>query len=122
MSAPLDFSSITKADLERVGLGLVSEVVRMGDTYIVAKIPCLSPVFPAEFHEVEKRIYERVGEHPNILRYLGQSPPECSILKNALLFEHQPHNIRACIHDLHELSPCYREFVCPPPLNERSKI
>lgn len=123
MSAPLDFSSITKADLEGVGLGLVSELVRIGDTDIVAKIPCPSPLFPAELYEVEKRIYERVGEHPNILRYLGQSPPKCSILKNALLLEYQPHNIRACIHDLYELSPCYPEFVLPrTPLKEVNSL
>ena len=113
MSTPLDFDSIAEADLEGIDIGLVSEVVRIRNTNIVAKIPALSPIFPIELHEVEKRIYERVGEHPHILRYLGQSPPQCSILKGALLFEYQPFNIRRSIHELHALSPHYQELVAP---------
>lgn len=94
-------------------MGLVSEVVRIRDTNVVAKIPAISPVFPAELHEVEKRVYERVGEHPHILQYLGQSPPECGILQGALLFEYHPYNIRHCIHELHALSPHPQESVAP---------
>ncbi|SPO04503.1 related to vesicular transport-associated repeat protein Tb-291 [Cephalotrichum gorgonifer] len=65
---PLDFSNIKSDDLLGVGLGLVSEVVRIRNTNVVAKIPAISPVFGPGFHEIEKKVYERVGKHPHILQ------------------------------------------------------
>ena len=110
MAAQVDFANITLQDLEGVGIGLVSEAVRMRGTNIVAKIPAISPTFPRELHDVEKAVYERLGQHANILRYLGQAPPECSILKGALLFEyHSRGTLRGCIHNLHTLFPDFLE-------------
>lgn len=110
MVTQVDFSSITLRDIEGVGIGLVSEAVRIRGTNIVAKIPAISPTFPRELHDVEKEVYERVGQHPHILRYPGQAPPECSILKAALLLEyHSRGTVRGCIHDLHTLSPDFLE-------------
>ena len=106
MPPPVDFSGITPKYLEGVGLGLVSDVVRICNTNLVAKIPAISPVFGPEFHEAEKKVYEHLGQHPHILRYLGQSPPVCRLLKNALLFEYHANGaLRAIIHDLHRLTP-----------------
>ncbi|KAF2453091.1 hypothetical protein BDY21DRAFT_424707 [Lineolata rhizophorae] len=50
------------------------------------------------------RIYERVQDHPNILRYLGQSPPECTLLRSALLFEcHLRGSLTDCLGQLKNL-------------------
>jgi hypothetical protein len=85
---PFDLSTLTKDKLRGVGIGLSSEVVHIAGTNIVAKIPSLRDL---EDQKVEKKIYERLQEHPNILRYLGQSPPACTLLRSALLFEYHPH-------------------------------
>lgn len=90
MPLPFDFTALTKDDLHGIGLGLTSEVVRIADTNVVAKLPTPSAVLGLEVHEIEKKVYERVRDHPNILRCLGQSPPECTLLRSALLFEYHP--------------------------------
>lgn len=36
---------------------------------------------------IEKRIYERLGFHPCILRFLGEVPPGC-VLRKGLMFEY----------------------------------
>ncbi|KAI2084643.1 hypothetical protein LOZ36_004654 [Ophidiomyces ophidiicola] len=90
MSFTVEFSSLTRKDLYGVGIGVTSQVVRIADSNIVAKIPSLSPYTGPEFHDIEKRAYERLQGHPNILRCFGQSPPECTLLQGALLFEYHP--------------------------------
>ena len=85
MAIPVDFTAITSRDIEGVGIGLVSEAIRIRNTNVVAKIPAISPTFPRELHDIEKAVYERVGQHPHILQYYGQAPPECRILKGGLL-------------------------------------
>lgn len=101
MPLPFDFTALTKDDLHGVGLGLTSEVVRIADTNIVAKIPTPSAILGLEVHEIEKKVYERVQDHPNILRYLGQSPPECTLLRGALLFEyHSRGSLIDCLDQL----------------------
>ncbi|KIV89099.1 hypothetical protein PV10_08703 [Exophiala mesophila] len=85
---PFDTSTLTREQLRGVGIGISSEVVHILGTNIIAKIPAPQAL---EDHKVEKRIYDRLQSHPNILRYLGQSPPECTLLRNALLFEYHSH-------------------------------
>ncbi|OAG45502.1 hypothetical protein AYO21_00138 [Fonsecaea monophora] len=85
---PFDPSTLRREKLRGVGVGLSSEVVHIAGTNIVAKIPAPQDL---EDQKVEKRIYERLQGHPNILRYLGQSPPACTLLRNALLFEYHRH-------------------------------
>ncbi|WEW54769.1 hypothetical protein PRK78_000194 [Emydomyces testavorans] len=105
MVLPVDLSTLTRRDLRGVGLGVTSEVVRIADTNIVAKIPALSPFFGPQVHEIEKKVYERLEDHPNILRCLGQSPPECTLLRGALLFEYHPRgNLKDCLEKF-RLSP-----------------
>ncbi|KAF1962030.1 kinase-like protein [Byssothecium circinans] len=101
MPLPFDFATLTKDDLHCVGLGLTSEVVRIADTNVVAKIPTPSAVLGLEVHEIEKKVYERVHDRPNILRCLGQSPPECTLLRSALLFEyHSRGSLIDCLDQL----------------------
>ena len=85
---PCNPSTLTREQLRGVGIGISSEVVHILGTNIVAKIPGPQAL---EDHKVEKRIYDRLQSHPNILRFLGQSPPECKLLRNALLFEYHSH-------------------------------
>jgi len=100
----LDFAALSRADLEGVGLGVSSEVFRIRNTNIVAKVPAVSPFFPQDLHENEKAAYDRIGRHPHILRCLGQSPPSCKLLKCALLFEYHPRgSVSDCIKEIPSL-------------------
>ena len=99
-------STLTKDKLRGVGIGLSSEVVHIAGTNIVAKIPSLRDL---EDQKVEKRIYERLQEHPNILKYLGQSPSACTLLRSALLFEY---------HRYGSLIDCFDKLKIP----ERSRF
>lgn len=111
MPLSFDFATLTRHDLHGVGLGLTSEVIRIADTNIVAKIPTLSAVFGPEVHEIEKKVYERLQDHPSILRCLGQSPPECKLLRGALLFEyHSRGNLKDCL-DQPTIVPGRSRFV-----------
>ncbi|RFU32220.1 hypothetical protein B7463_g4103, partial [Scytalidium lignicola] len=104
MSLPFDFKTLTIDDLRPVGLGLTSEVVRIADTNIVAKVPIPSDSLPTKVHEIEKDIYERIQDHPNILKCLGQSPPECELLRSALLFEyHSQGNVKEHLDELNTI-------------------
>ena len=70
MPLPFDFATFTRDDLRGVGVGETSEVVHIVGTNVVAKIPTPSAVFGPEVHEIEK-VYERIQDHPSILRCLG---------------------------------------------------
>lgn len=111
MPLPFNLATITRDDLHGVGLGMTSEVVRIANTNVVAKIPTFSNVFGPEVHDIEKKVYERLQEHPSILRYLGQSPPDCKLLRSALLFEyHQRGNLTDCLDQL-KTNPARSGFV-----------
>ena len=111
MRLPFDFATLTRDDLHGVGLGVTSEVVRIADTNVVAKIPTPSAVFGPEVHEIEKKVYQRLQDHPSILRCLGQSPPECKVLRGALLFEyHSRGNLKDCLDQL-KVFPTRSRFV-----------
>jgi hypothetical protein len=100
MPLPFDLATLTRDDLRSIGLGITSEVIGIGDTNIVGKIPTLSTVFGPEVHEIEK-VYERLQDHPSILRCLHQNPPECKLLRGALLFEyHCRGNLTDCLDQL----------------------
>ncbi|KAI9844668.1 MAG: hypothetical protein M1837_005410 [Sclerophora amabilis] len=101
MPLPFDFATLTRDDLHGVGLGVTAEVVRIANSNVVAKIPAPSAFFGLEVHEIEKKVYERLQDHPSILRCLGQSPPECKLLRGALLFEyHCRGNLKDCFDQL----------------------
>ncbi|KEZ40446.1 hypothetical protein SAPIO_CDS8325 [Scedosporium apiospermum] len=105
----VNFAALRKTDLERVHLGGSSKIFRIRNTNIVAKI---SPTtFPSQYRwrEWEKEMYDRIGTHPHILRYLGQSPPSCRPLNRALLFEYHPKgNAASCIDEILSLPPRQR--------------
>lgn len=71
--------------LRGVDIELSSEVVHIVGTNIVTKIPSPQDL---EDQKVEKRIYERLHGHSNILKYLGQGPPAYMLLRGALFFEY----------------------------------
>jgi len=108
-TASVNFAALRKADLERAHLGGSSKIFRIRNTNIVAKI---SPTtFPSQYRwrEWEKEMYDRIGTHPHILRYLGQSPPSCRPLNRALLFEYHPKgNAASCIDEIFSLPPRQR--------------
>ncbi|KAI9756064.1 MAG: hypothetical protein M4579_004034 [Chaenotheca gracillima] len=101
MPLPFDFATLTEDDLHDVGLGVTSKVVRIANTDVVAKVPKPTAIFGLEVYKIEKKIYERLQEHPNILRYLGQSAPDCKPLRGALLFEYHPRGtVKDCLDQL----------------------
>ncbi|KAI1919954.1 hypothetical protein LOZ65_004233 [Ophidiomyces ophidiicola] len=96
-----------------VGIGVTSQVVRITDSNIVAKIPSLSSYTGPEFNDIEKRAYERLQGHPNILRCFGQSPPECTLLQGALAFEFHPNGtFKDHLGQLNKY-PGRNRFQCP---------
>lgn len=114
MSLSFDFTALKRGDLRGVGLGITSDVVRIADTDVVAKIPGVSNMFGLEVHEIEKRIYKRLKpHHPNILQYLGQSPPECTLLRGALLFQYHRRGTLVCCLDQLKNIPQRNQFVFP---------
>lgn len=106
---PFDPAALTKDDLIGVGIGVTSEVVHIRGTSVVAKLP--ANTLGSKPHETERRVYERLQNHPNILRYLGQSPTSCKLLRGALLFEYHP---RGCLNrclDQHKANHKRKESV-----------
>ncbi|TAQ88911.1 hypothetical protein B7494_g2767 [Chlorociboria aeruginascens] len=94
-----DFAALTKADIVGVGLGLTSDVVQIANSNIVAKIPAFT--LGPKPHDIERRVYERLKDHPSILQYLGQALPNSPIFKGALLFEyHRRGCLEACLDQL----------------------
>ena len=70
MSSPCRaVAEVGSTQFRYVGCGGVSKVYRLAFTGIALKIPYKR----GEAHEVEKRIYERLGQHPFILHYYGES-------------------------------------------------
>ena len=127
MDASVNFSSLSAHHLEGIGLGISSDVVRIRNTNTAAKRPALSPALGPEVHEIERWAYERIGYHPYILRYIGQSPPECKILKSALLFEYHwrgtlPDNINEVPIDASRRRRFVLKKKCPPDASSRAKL
>jgi len=98
---PFDPLSLTKDDLEAIGVGPSSIVVYVKGTNIVAK------TFPPldEDQHSERKIYEHLQKqgqgHPNILKYFGRSPLEHELLRGGLLFEYHPRGtLSACFGKL----------------------
>lgn len=72
--------------IELAGIGCFSQVIKVADTGLVIKEAFDHPVV-GNLQCLEKRIYERLGHHPYILRYYG----EYSLgngLPNGLVFQH----------------------------------
>ncbi|KAK2789237.1 hypothetical protein FQN52_006329 [Onygenales sp. PD_12] len=99
MSLPFDPQALAKSDLHGTGAGVTSQPFRIQRTGVLAKVPALSPISGSDVHAIEKEVYQRLGNgHPNILKYLGQSPPDCKLLQNALFFEYLPRGmLTACL-------------------------
>ncbi|WEW59005.1 hypothetical protein PRK78_004473 [Emydomyces testavorans] len=93
MDLPFDPSALKNDDLEGIGIGFSSIVIRIKGTKIVAK------TFPPldEDQHTERKIYEHLqkdgGGHPNVLRYFGRSPPDNELLRGGLLFEYHRRGI-----------------------------
>jgi hypothetical protein len=69
MTSPYRILAEAKRDqFELAGCGLFAQVVRVVNTGIALKIPD----DPGEADAVEKKIYERLGTHPFILRSYGE--------------------------------------------------
>ncbi|KAK2743942.1 hypothetical protein FQN55_006991 [Onygenales sp. PD_40] len=100
MSLPFDPRTLAKSDLHGAGVGVTSQAFQIQHTGVLAKVPALSPIFGSDVHVIEKKVYQRLGNgHPNILKYLGQSPPDCKLLQNALFFEYHPRGMLAACLD-----------------------
>jgi hypothetical protein len=98
---PFDPSTLTRDDLEAIGVGLSSIVVYIKGTNVVAKT---FPPLDKDQHS-ERRIYEHLQKqgqgHPNILKYFGRSPPEHELLRGGLLLEYHPRGtLSACFGKL----------------------
>lgn len=57
--------------IELAGIGCFSQVIKVADTGLVIKEAFDHPVV-GNLQCLEKRIYERLGRHPYILRYYGE--------------------------------------------------
>jgi hypothetical protein len=69
--------------LEEVGSGLFARVIRVANIEIALKIP----YEPGDADAVEKRIYERLGTHPFILRTYGEGN---SVMGKGLTLKYMP--------------------------------
>jgi serine/threonine protein kinase len=93
---PFDPTTLTKEQLRGGGggVGISSKVVHITRTSVVAKIAAPQDL---EDQKSEKRVYERLQNHPDILRYLGQNPPACKVLGDALFEYHRHGTIIDCL-------------------------
>ncbi|PGH14723.1 hypothetical protein AJ79_02889 [Helicocarpus griseus UAMH5409] len=98
--------------------------VRIRHTKVLAKVPALSPIFSADVHAIEKKVYERLGNgHPNILKYLDQSPPDCKLLQNALFFEYHPRGmLAACLDEWKDVPARVRSVLIQWPFQAVSAV
>lgn len=93
MSNPLPSfveEALSKADRKRIelaGIGCFAHVIKVADTGFVIKESFDHP-FVGNLQPIEKRIYERLGHHPFILRYFGEYC-QGNGLPNGLVFQYQ---------------------------------
>jgi hypothetical protein len=66
----INLDGLKYEQIEGVGFGLFGTVARIIGTELAVKIPSDEA---SHHHAVEKRIYERLGHHPFILRYYGET-------------------------------------------------
>ncbi|KAL4959558.1 kinase-like domain-containing protein [Aspergillus stella-maris] len=76
------------SELELAGVGCFAQVFKVADTGLVIKPTFDHPVV-GDLQQSEKRIYERLGSHPYILRYYGEYCGGGG-LSSGLVFEHHP--------------------------------
>lgn len=85
--------TISRSPLTKVAAGFYAEVYLFDGADIVVKIPKANG---QALHDIEKRIYERIESHPNILVFLGEHTaylPDISgtyQLRKGLSFEYVP--------------------------------
>lgn len=60
---------ISYTRLVKLAEGFFAEVFKVTDSDMVIKIPKSGA---SHLHNIEKRIYERIGDHPAILSYYGE--------------------------------------------------
>ena len=77
-----------------VGTGIFAQVVRINNTELAVKIPFNH----GEHNVVEKRIYDRLGCHPFILRCYGESD-KTSIVGKGLMLQYHPEGTLAEVID-----------------------
>ncbi|OJD20501.1 serine/threonine protein kinase [Blastomyces percursus] len=113
MTLPFDPWAITKSDLYGAGVGVTSQTFRIQHTGVLAKAPAPSPIFGTDVHAIEKKVYERLGNgHPNILKCLGHSPPDCRLLQKELLFEYHTRGmLAACLDQWKDVHARVRSVV-----------
>lgn len=73
----------TWEDCVPVGQGVFATVYRV--SYVAVKVRKADGLF----HDIEKRIYERLGSHPRIVQFYGETPPEARIPRG-LMLEYYP--------------------------------
>jgi hypothetical protein len=87
---PFDPSTITRDRLEGAGMGLFGTILHIKGSNLIVKV--FSPL--EERQHSERKIYEHLRaqdqQHPNVLKYYGQVPPEYELLKGGLVFEYHP--------------------------------
>lgn len=71
--------------LSYIASGMHGEVWRIGDTSLVVKVS----KSPKIFHDNERQIYERLGQHAHILSYYGEIQVQfAKEIKEGLVFEY----------------------------------
>ena|SRR5438876_8183277 len=96
-----DLDELKYEQIEGVGFGLFGTVARVIGTELAVKIPSDEA---GDHHAVEKRIYERLGYHPFILRYYGETKVvsiEWTML--GLLLQYHPAGTLAAIFTVPQL-------------------
>ena len=76
-----------RKQIQLAGVGCFAHVVKVADTGFVIKQSFDHPVV-GNLQPTEKRIYERLGRHPYILRYYGEYCLRNG-LPNGLVFQYQ---------------------------------
>ena len=77
-----------RSKLELAGLGCFAHVFKIADTGFVIKQTFDHPTV-GNLEPIERKIYERLGQHPYILRYYGNYK-QGNGLPDGLVFQYQP--------------------------------
>lgn len=100
--------TISEHKLDKIAEGFFSEVFKVRDADLVIKIPKKGA---RHLHEIENRIYQRIGVHPNILTCLGerQVAEASGLFIAGLCFAYEPQGT------LHELLSERDKSTCQHP-------
>ncbi|PYH96917.1 kinase-like protein [Aspergillus ellipticus CBS 707.79] len=112
VSSTLDRASRTNTPIPLAGIGCFSQVLQISDTGLVIKQSFEHPVL-GNLQAAEKRIYERLGTHPFILRYYGEYSPKENGLPRGLVFPYLwPLQAAEAIRYIHSKGVVHSDIGC----------